>query len=112
MRDALLAFLRASTGVEVVAVVDEPGRALEAARRCWPHTALAVIDGKLSEQILLGVVRQLSIEQPALNSVLLVDNLRQQRAFLAAGATHALLKGHLDERLRAAVLGATVARVA
>ena len=102
MCDSLLTFLRATPRVEVVAVVDHPAVALEAARRHSPHTL--VVDADLSEEALLAVIQQLSAELPALNSVVLVDSLRQQRAFLAAGAGHALLKGCLDGRLRAAVL--------
>lgn len=103
MRDALLTFLRAMRGVEVIALLDKPATALEAAHRCRPHTL--VVDSDLSEEALLVVVQQLRAELPALNSVILVNSLRQQRAFLAAGANHALLKGCLDERLQTAVLG-------
>lgn len=103
MRDSLVTFLRATPGVEVLDLVDDPAAALEAAGR---HRLDAlVMDADLSEEALLAVVQQLNTELPALNSVVLVDSVRQQRVFLAAGAHHALLKGCLDERLRAAVCG-------
>jgi len=104
MCDSLLVFLQATHGVEVVAVVDEPPAALETARRLHPHTLVVDADF-LSEEALLSLVQQLHTELPALSIVALVNSFRQQRAFLAAGAGHALLKGCLDGRLRAAVLG-------
>lgn len=102
MRDSLLAFLRAMPHVEVAALVDDGHVILEAVNQHRPRTL--VMDANLCQETVLSVVRQLSIERPALNSVVLVDSLRQQRIFLAAGARHVLLKGCLDERLRAAVL--------
>ncbi|MFQ5813345.1 MAG: response regulator [Anaerolineae bacterium] len=104
MCDSLLIFLQATHGVEVVAVVDDLAAALEAVRRLHPHTL--VVDADLpSEEALLSLVQQIHAELPALNIVAVVNSFRQQRAFLAAGAGHALLKGCLDERLRAAVVG-------
>lgn len=102
MRNSLLAFLRAIPGVEVVAVVDHPATALEAARQYRPSVLIG--DADLSEESLLELLHQLHAELPVLNSVVLVNSLQQQRSFLAAGADDALLKGCLDERLRAAVL--------
>lgn len=102
MRDSLLAFLRATRRIKVVAVVDDPAAALEATCHHQPHSL--VVDADLSEEAVLAVVGQLSAELPALNIVALVHGFRQQRAFLAAGAGHALLKGHLDQRLWTAVL--------
>ena len=107
MCDSLLVFLQAAHGVEVVAVADDLAAALETARRLHPHTLVVDADFS-SEEALLSLVRQLHAELPALNIVALVNTFRQQQAFQAAGAGHALLKGCLDGRLRAAVVGVPV----
>lgn len=103
LRDSLLAFLRATLRIEIVAQVDEPGATLEAVRCHQPHTL--VVDADLTQDALLALIRQLRAEQPSLNCVVLVNGLGQQRTFLAAGVDHALLKGFLDDRLNRAVLG-------
>jgi len=101
MRNSLLTFLQATPRIKVVALLDDPAATLEAVRRHRPHTL--VVDADLSEQALLAVVQQLCIEQPTINSVVLVDSLRQRDAFLSVGVTHVLLKGCLGERLQAAI---------
>lgn len=102
MRDSLLAFLRATLHVEIAALIDDAAVIQKSVCQHQPRTL--VVDADLCQGTLLNIVRQLSTESPALNSVVLVDSFRQQRIFLAAGARHVLLKGCLDERLRAAVL--------
>ena len=102
MRDALQAFLQATRDVHVIALVDDAARILEAVRQHQPHTL--VIDIDLSQESLVALVQQFRVEWPGLNCVVLVNTLRQQQIFLAAGARHVLLKGQLDERLQAAVV--------
>jgi len=103
MRNSLLTFLQSTPHIKVVALLDDPAATLEAVRRHRPHTL--VVDADLSEQVLLAVVRKLGTEQPTINSVVLVDSLRQRDAFLSVGGTHThvLLKGCLGERLQAAI---------
>jgi DNA-binding NarL/FixJ family response regulator len=101
MRNSLLAFLRATPGVDVVALVDSTAGGLHLARLLRPE--VVVVDTDLAEDGVLAMVQQLRTEQPRLRSIVLVENLLQQQQSLQAGAKHALVKGFLDERLREAV---------
>jgi len=101
MRDSLLAFLEAAPGLGGVRVVNDPATAWQSLRGRRHHTLL--LDAEPDPQSTLSLVRQLHAEAPAHKFVVLVNNLQQQRAFLAAGATDVLLKGRLDDRLRAAI---------
>jgi len=104
MRDSLLAFLRAISEIEIGVVVSASEAVVSTVRRHRAHTL--IMDATLSEEAsLLQLVRLLKAERPALNCVVLANSLRQQRAFLSAGTDHVLLKGHLDARLRIAVVG-------
>lgn len=103
LRDSLLAFLEATPDLGVVGLVDDPAVARKALRRQRPQ--MLVLDAELDPQAMLSLVRQLYTEAPAPKFVVLVNSLWQQRAFLAAGAADVLLKGSLDGRLRAAILG-------
>jgi len=105
MRNALMAFLRSISRVEIVAVADDRATALTLAREHCPHVLIA--DASLSEAEAIKLVRQLTEEQPELNCIALTDALRQQQSFLSAGARYALLKGFLDARLKDAVLSVT-----
>lgn len=109
MRESLLAFLSASHGVEIVGIAEEPAALPDLIGRRRP--CVLVADADLAEGDLLALVQRLRVDLPELNSIVLVSSLRQQRAFLAAGASHALLKGFLDERLRQAVLDLRPERV-
>jgi DNA-binding NarL/FixJ family response regulator len=105
MRNSLLAFLRATPGVDIVALVDNTATALQIARRLQPTVLL--VDTDLAENGVLGIVCQLHAEQPALRSIVLSGNIQEQQRLLQAGASQALLKGFLDERLRQAILYGT-----
>lgn len=103
MRNSLLAFLRTSPLVQVIAIADDTATLLNHLRR-EPFATL-VLDADLCDRFLLVyLLRQLHSEYPLLNCVVLVNNLRQQHLAREAGASTALLKGFLDERLRTAVL--------
>jgi DNA-binding NarL/FixJ family response regulator len=102
MRNSLLAFLRGIPGVDVVALVDNTTTALQMVRTLQPTVLL--VDTNLAEDGVLGMVKQLKIELPGLRSIVLSESVQQQRQSLLAGASHALVKGFLDDRLREAVL--------
>jgi DNA-binding NarL/FixJ family response regulator len=102
MRNSLLAFLRATPGVDVVALVDSTASALQLAHLLHPEVVL--VDTDLSEDGVLAMVRQLQVEQPRLRSIVLSESIQQQQQSLQAGARQALIKGFLDERLREAIL--------
>jgi two-component system response regulator DevR len=103
MRNSLLAFLRATPGVDIVAVEGKTAAALLLARSLRPNVFL--VDTNLVDEGALEIVRQLKAEQPGLRCIVLSDNLLQQQQSLQAGASQALIKGFLDDRLREAVLG-------
>jgi len=102
MRNSLLAFLRATPGVDIVALVDNSKAAIQLARALRP--AVLLVDTNLAENGVLGMLRQLRIEQPALRSIVLSESIAEQQQSIQAGADQALVKGFLDERLREAVL--------
>jgi len=97
MRNSLLAFLRATLQVEVVALAEDTAAALQAARQ--HKLDVLVLDTDLLEDGYVGLLQQLHSEQPALKCIVLSDTIHQQQKSLAAGASVALLKGFLDERL-------------
>jgi DNA-binding NarL/FixJ family response regulator len=101
MRNSLLTFLQSTPHVKVVASLDDPTDAPEAVHQYQPDTL--VMDADFPEPVMLSVIQQLCTTEPAMNRVVLVSNIRQQRRFLEAGATHVLLKGCLDKRLQTAV---------
>ena len=105
MRNSLLAFLRATPGVDIVALVDNATTALRMARTLRP--AVLLVDTNLAENGVLGMVRELRAEQPAVRSIALSESIQEQQQLLQAGASHALIKGFLDERLRQAILSGT-----
>lgn len=102
MRNSLLAFLRATPGVDVVALVDNTAAALQLARTLRP--AVLLVDTNLAEDGVFGMVRELRAEQPGLRSIVLSESIPQKQKSLQAGASQALIKGFLDERLRQAIL--------
>jgi DNA-binding NarL/FixJ family response regulator len=104
MRRALLAFLRAVPGVEVVNVWDDCDAALVGLAQEQP--AVVIVDADVQTQEALRLVQTLRAEHAGLACVALVSTLDQQRAFQAVGARYALLKGFLDEQLCRALLGA------
>jgi DNA-binding NarL/FixJ family response regulator len=106
MRNSLLAFLRGIPGVDIVALVDNTTKALQMVRTL--HPAVLLVDTNLAEDGALGMVQQLKIELPGLRSIVLSESVQQQRQSLLAGASQALVKGFLDDRLREAVLGGAV----
>jgi len=105
MRNSLLAFLRATPDVDIVALVDNATTALQMARTLRP--AVLLVDTNLAENGVFGMVRELRAEQPAVRSIVLSESIQEQQQLLQAGASHALIKGFLDERLRQAILSGT-----
>jgi DNA-binding NarL/FixJ family response regulator len=105
MRNSLLAFLRATPGVDIVALVDNATTALQMARILRP--AVLLVDTNLAENDVLVMIRELRAEQPAVRSIVLSESIQEQQQSLQVGASHALIKGFLDDRLRQAILYGT-----
>jgi DNA-binding NarL/FixJ family response regulator len=101
MRNSLLAFLRAMPQVDIIALADDAVTALQTAQLRQPE--VVVVDMDLEDGA-LDLIRQLHHEPPSPRSVVLVNNFYQQKRFLEAGASIALLKGFLEEQLQKALL--------
>jgi len=103
MWESLTAFLLTLPQIETVRLVDCSPLALEIAREC--HPALVLVDGKLSNNGVLGMVRQIKDHEPPSPVLFLADDRRQQEDAAAAGADVALIKGYLAAGLFRAVEG-------
>jgi CheY-like chemotaxis protein len=104
LRSALLTYLRSIPGVTVEAAVAGPQDVLPLLQQRLPN--VVILDADLTGDF-LGLLQNLQSSQPQINLIALVNNPQQQPEALAAGATHALLKGFLDERLRQAITAET-----
>lgn len=102
MSSSLRSFLRTIPGVHVVAQVSSPAEVLHALTWCQPH--LLVLDADIAGPVLRACLKELRAISPTLNLVVLINNQSQQEAALAAGASHALLKGCLGGQLRRAII--------
>ncbi len=101
MRNSLLSYLRTISDVQIVGLADEIETALESIRQDKPQ--LVIIDSDLSEEHVIGLVKQINAEPFTPQTIVLVNSLLQKERCLRAGAHHALLKGFLDKQLEQAV---------
>jgi DNA-binding NarL/FixJ family response regulator len=101
LRSALLTYLRCIPGVEVQAAVACSAEIPPLLRQRQPQSV--ILDADLTGDF-LALIKHLQGLDSQINLIALVNSPQQQAAALAAGATHALLKGFLDERLRQAIL--------
>jgi DNA-binding NarL/FixJ family response regulator len=110
LRSALMTYLHSLPGVEVQAVAED----VSGVARLLPPGAEAVVilDAGAADDF-LQVLTQLRRTSPQANLIVLVNRPQQLHDAEAAGASSALLKGFLDERLRGVILqdppGVTVA---
>jgi DNA-binding NarL/FixJ family response regulator len=102
MRNSLLSYLRAIPDIQDVLVADDARGALRIAREQKP--SLVIVDSDLAEEEMLNLVQRVAAEFPEMKIVALVESLRQKQRSLNIGASHALLKGFLDEQLRKVIL--------
>ena len=102
MGSALRTFINTIDGVQVAAQASSQAEALQLLTELQPH--LLVLDADLAAANLTAHLQSLLQVAPDLCIVLLANNQRQRTAALAAGASHALLKGRLDEQLRSAIM--------
>lgn len=98
MRNALLSFLMAIPNVQIAGLADGADTVKEKLSHCAVDAL--IVDADLGEALLLELLRECQTQPTILRCVFLVENRRQQAAFQAAGASHTLLKGFLDDRLR------------
>ncbi len=103
MRRSLTAFLQANPELNVTALSNDVTSILTYSHQNRPD--VLILDAALSDEVLPMLIEQLHTKHPALNCVVLVDTVQQQKSSLQAGANHALLKGFLDDQLTRAVLG-------
>ena len=101
MRNSLLAFLRGMPQADIIALADDAVTALQKAQLHQPE--VVVVDMDLEDGA-LDLIRNLHHEPSSPRSVALANNFYQQKRFLEAGASVALLKGSLEEQLQNAVL--------
>jgi len=103
MWESFTAFLLTLPQIETVRLVDCSPVALSTVREC--HPTLVLVDGKLSHDGVLGMVRHIKDHEPPPPVLFLADNRRQQEDAMAAGADVALVTGYLAARLFVAVEG-------
>jgi DNA-binding NarL/FixJ family response regulator len=100
MCESLVTFLESIRGVHVAAVLDSSCAALPVHA---DDAHVVIVDGNANKD-LVAQLAVLHARAPRFRWIVLIDNVQQQRVFLAAGADSVLLKGFLDERLEQAVL--------
>lgn len=106
VRVALRAVLASFPKLEVVGAVGGGLSAMVKIREQQPN--LLVVDGNLSEDEVLALLRHMRQEQPEVYCVVLVDTPRQGGKFLSAGAHAALQRGDPPKNLQAAIERLTV----
>jgi len=102
MRNSLVSYLRAFIPHQSILVTGDLTKTLQMIKATNPQ--LVLVDSDLTEHEMVSIIQHLRAEQPTARTIALVESLEQQELCLAIGATHALLKGFLDEQLQAAVL--------
>ena len=102
MASALRTFVNTINGVEVTAQAADFAAALQVLAEWRPH--LLVLDADLAAGDLAECLGSFLQIAPELCIITLVNNHRQRTIALGAGAAHALLKGNLNEQLRAAIM--------
>ncbi len=101
MGSALRTFVTTVKGVQVIAVASDLAEAVQVLLELQPH--LLLMDADLAEDDLEGCLGSLLQVSPDLYLIVLVNDQRQRTISLANGASHALLKGRLNEELRRAI---------
>lgn len=102
MSSSLRSFLHTIPLVKVAGQTTSPAETLNALPGIQPH--LLVLDADLTGSALPLYLQKLRASFPNLNIVTLVNSHYQQESALTAGASHALLKGCLDDQLRQVIL--------
>jgi DNA-binding NarL/FixJ family response regulator len=102
MASSLRTFINTISGVEVVAQAYTHPELRQMIDDLRPH--MLILDADLTDGNVAGFVQALLKPAPDLCIVILVNNLQQRTTALAAGASHALLKGWLNEELRSAIM--------
>jgi DNA-binding NarL/FixJ family response regulator len=104
MGSSLHSFMRTIPQVKVAGQTVSPTETLTALPRLHPH--LLVLDADLIGPALPLYLQNLRAKFPNLNIITLVNSPHQQELALTAGASHALLKGYLNDQLRRVILSA------
>jgi DNA-binding NarL/FixJ family response regulator len=97
VRDGLRALLTAIPQVESSKEVDDASSALRIVKE--HHPALVLISVDLSGDEVWDLLRQIKAERPQTRSILLVNDVQQQRLAQAAGADGVLLEGSPASKL-------------
>ena len=101
VRDGLRALLTAIPQVESSKEVDDASSALRIVKE--HHPALVLISVDLSGDEVWDLLRQIKAERPQTRSILLVNDVHQQRLAQAAGADGVLLEGSPASKLSATI---------
>ena len=104
MRSSLRTFLQTVPGIELVGQGGNEAEVMDGLRA--NHPGLVVLDADLTVMkswSLTEFINQVKKEYPVLRLIVLANNRPQIQVSFSAGAV-ALLKGNLDESLRAAIL--------
>lgn len=102
MRNSLLSYLRSLARIEPIFIADD---GVAAGQIAGTHALdLVIVDADLDESQVVAFVQRIVRVQVAIKLIVLVESVHQQQLFLHHGAHHALLKGLLNEQLRAAIL--------
>jgi DNA-binding NarL/FixJ family response regulator len=97
MREGLRALLRMIPTIELVGQVDQGSAALERVTQVRP--ALVLLDASLPFAEMELALRQIKVEWPQTQCLVVADTIQQQGLAQAAGADGVLLKGFAAEML-------------
>ncbi len=97
MREGLRALLRTIPRIEFVEQVDRGSAAL--AMVIQNHSVLVLLDSSLPSEELWTALKQIKVEWPQTQCIVVVDTIRQQAEARASGADGVLLKGFAAETL-------------
>ncbi len=102
MRNSLLSYLRSMARIEPIFIADDCAAAWQIASA--RALDLVIVDADLNEPEMTALVQRIGQEKNSIKLIALVESVHQQQLILHYGAHHALLKGFLNEQLRAAIL--------
>jgi DNA-binding NarL/FixJ family response regulator len=97
MREGLRALLRTIPKIEIIGQVDQSSAALEMVTQ--EQSALVLLDSSLPFEEMWTVLKQIKVERPQTQCIIVTDNVQQQELVQAAGADGVLLKGFAAETL-------------
>jgi DNA-binding NarL/FixJ family response regulator len=97
MREGLRALLRTIPKIEIIGQVDQSSAALEMVTQ--EQSALVLLDSSLPFEEMWTVLKQIKVERPQTQCIIVTDNVQQQKLVQAAGADGVLLKGFAAETL-------------